>query len=118
VASCWCPYCPAGTDAGIAPLKPYDVLPYGLAELTALGMTNGAVLRVATSVAADACGLTGRKGQLIRGADADLVAVRGDPLRDIRAVHDVVAVIRAGRWCAHRMTEAMWRRRMVAWASA
>jgi len=86
-----------GTDAGIRRSKPHDVLPYGLAALSGLGMTNLEALRAATTVAAGACGLTGRKGQLIRGADADLLAVTGDPLRDIRALHDVVAVIRAGR---------------------
>jgi imidazolonepropionase-like amidohydrolase len=86
-----------GTDAGIAPMKPHDVLPYGLAALTGLGMTNLEALRAATSVAADACGLTGRKGRLIPGADADLLAVTGDPLGDIRAIHDVIAVFRAGR---------------------
>ncbi|HZA16854.1 MAG TPA: amidohydrolase family protein [Pseudonocardiaceae bacterium] len=56
-----------GTDAGIAPRKPHDVLPYGLAALTGLGMTNLEVLRAATSVAAAACGLTGRKGRLAPG---------------------------------------------------
>ncbi|MGH4020181.1 MAG: amidohydrolase family protein [Pseudonocardiaceae bacterium] len=86
-----------GTDAGIAPFKPHDVLPYGLEALTGLGMTNLEVLRAATSVAADACGLTGRKGRLIPGADADLLAVTGDPLSDIHAVYDVTAVFRAGR---------------------
>jgi imidazolonepropionase-like amidohydrolase len=86
-----------GTDAGLAPLKPHDVLPYGLVELTALGMTNLEALRAATSVAAAACGLTGRKGRLIPGADADLIAVCGDPLSNMRAVHNVIAVIRAGR---------------------
>lgn len=87
-----------GTDAGLAPLKPHDVLPYGIAELTAIGMTNLAALRAATSLAADACGLTGRKGRLMPGADADLVAVTGDPLADIQAVHHVAAVMRAGQW--------------------
>lgn len=86
-----------GTDAGIAPPKPHDVLPYGLAALTGLGMTNLEVLRAATSVAADACRLTGRKGRLTPGSDADLLAVTGDPLGDIHAIHDVVAVFRAGR---------------------
>jgi imidazolonepropionase-like amidohydrolase len=87
-----------GTDAGVAPLKPHDVLPYGLTALTGLGMTNLEALRAATSVAADACGLTGRKGRLVAGADADLLAVTGDPLSDIYAIHDVAAVMRAGRW--------------------
>lgn len=87
----------AGTDAGTFPMKPHDVLPYGIAALTGLGMTNLEALRATTSVAADACGLTGRKGRLTPGADADLLAVTGDPLGDIRAVHDVTAVFRAGR---------------------
>jgi imidazolonepropionase-like amidohydrolase len=86
-----------GTDAGVSPSKPHDVLPYGLTALGGLGMTNLEALRSATSVAAAGCGLTGRKGRLIPGADADLLAVSGDPLADIRAVHNVVAVIRGGR---------------------
>jgi imidazolonepropionase-like amidohydrolase len=85
-----------GTDAGVAPFKPHDVLPYGLVALTGLGMTHVEALRAATSAAADACGLTKRKGRLVPGADADLLAVSGNPLADIRAVHDVVAVFRAG----------------------
>lgn len=87
-----------GTDAGLDPRKPHDVLPYGIAVLTGIGMTNLEALRAATSLAADACGLTGRKGRLIPGADADLLAVTGDPLADIQAIHDVAAVMRAGRW--------------------
>lgn len=86
-----------GTDAGLAPIKPHDVLPYGITALTELGMTNLEALRAATSVAADACGLTGRKGRLIPGADADLIAVTGNPLEDIHTIHHVTAVFRAGR---------------------
>jgi imidazolonepropionase-like amidohydrolase len=85
-----------GTDAGVAPYKPHDVLPYGLVALTGLGMTHLEALRAATSLAADTCGLTGRKGRLVSGADADLLAVNGNPLADIRAIHNVVAVFRAG----------------------
>ena len=87
-----------GTDAGVSPSKPHDVLPYGLTALGGLGMTNLEALRAATSVAADACGLTGRKGRLTPGADADLLAVTGNPLADIHAVHDVAAVMQGGRW--------------------
>jgi imidazolonepropionase-like amidohydrolase len=86
-----------GTDAGVSPSKPHDVLPYGLTALGGLGMTNLEALRAATSVAAAACGLTGRKGRLIPGADADLIAVTGNPLADIRAVHNVAGIIRAGQ---------------------
>jgi imidazolonepropionase-like amidohydrolase len=36
-------------------------------------------------------------GTIAPGYDADLIAVRGDPLRDIRAMQDVVFVMKGGR---------------------
>jgi imidazolonepropionase-like amidohydrolase len=48
-------------------------------------------------VAADACGLTGRKGRLLPGHDADVLAVEGDPTVRPSALLDVRAVFRAGR---------------------
>lgn len=86
-----------GTDAGISPAKPHDVLPYGIEQLAGLGMTGGEALRAATALAAEACGVADRKGRLRAGYDADLVAVAGDPVRTLSAIHDVAAVFRAGR---------------------
>jgi len=85
-----------GTDAGVARGKPHDVLPYGLMAMVTLGLTTGEVLRSATVDAASVCGLVGRKGRLVRGADADLLAVRGNPLQDLGVLTDVRAVFRAG----------------------
>ena len=51
----------------------------------------------ATSRAADAMRLGGETGSIAPGLAADLVAVRGDPLRDITALRDVVFVMKAGR---------------------
>jgi len=51
----------------------------------------------ATSVAARALGLGDRVGAIAPGLDADLIAVAGDPLRDIGAMRRVVFVMRAGR---------------------
>ena len=87
----------AGTDAGVARGKPHDVLPHGLMAMATLGLTAGEVLRSATVDAASVCGLAGRKGRLVRGADADLLAVRGNPLQDLGVLTDVRAVFRAGR---------------------
>ena len=56
----------------------------------------------ATSLAADACGLGGRKGRLLRGYDADLVVVHGDPLADIGALTAVQAVYLGGRPVSER----------------
>jgi len=86
-----------GSDAGLSPGKPHDVLPYAVAFLVnEIGMTPAQALRAVTSVAAGAIGLTGRKGRVVAGADADLLAVRGNPLQDIGAIMNVEAVFRAG----------------------
>jgi imidazolonepropionase-like amidohydrolase len=47
-------------------------------------------------VAADACGLGQRKGRVAPGFDADLLAVDGNPLEDIKAILSVRAVFRSG----------------------
>jgi imidazolonepropionase-like amidohydrolase len=80
-----------GTDAGIGPGKPHGVLPHALRDL-AVGMSGLDPLRAVTSAAAEAIGLGGRKGCLQPGADADLLAVRGDPAIDPEAMHEVVGV--------------------------
>ena len=85
-----------GTDAGLSPGKPHDVLPYSLQALVDLGMPPVRALHAVTAVAADACNLHGRKGRLIQGADADLIAITGDPLTDISTIHNVTAVYRDG----------------------
>jgi imidazolonepropionase-like amidohydrolase len=86
----------AGSDAGIGLAKPPHVLAYAIREMAdAAGMTNLDALRAATSVAADACRLPS-KGRIRPGQDADIIAVDGNPLVDLRALHDIRAVIRAG----------------------
>jgi imidazolonepropionase-like amidohydrolase len=87
----------AGTDAGVAPGKPHDVLPHGIRVLAQAGMTNAEALRAATSVAAAACGVGERKGSLAPGMVADILGVGGDPLADLGVLLDVRAVFRAGQ---------------------
>jgi imidazolonepropionase-like amidohydrolase len=86
----------AGSDSGIAPLKPHDVLPYSIRAMATGGMSNLDALRSATSQAALACQLDDRKGRLAPGKDADILAVAGDPLTDLRTLDQVRAVYRAG----------------------
>jgi imidazolonepropionase-like amidohydrolase len=50
----------------------------------------------ATSVTAKALGLGDRLGAIAPGLDADLIAVKGDPANDIRALEQVSFVMRAG----------------------
>ncbi len=87
----------AGTDAGIGPVKPHDVLRSAVSQLVDLGMPAAAVLVTVTSVAAEVCGLGASKGRIATGYDADLLAVDGDPIRDHDALHRIRAVYRAGQ---------------------
>jgi imidazolonepropionase-like amidohydrolase len=87
----------AGTDAGVSPGKPHDVMPYATMVLAHAGMTNAQALSAATSLPAEACGLADRKGAVQAGKDADLLAVGGDPTVDLAALLDVRAVFRSGR---------------------
>ncbi|WP_329425617.1 amidohydrolase family protein [Streptosporangium sp. NBC_01495] len=85
-----------GTDAGIMPVKPHDVLPYAVSQFTAEGPSPLEALTAATGLAAQACGVSDRKGRIAVGADADLLAVTGNPLDDLDRLRDVRAVFRAG----------------------
>ena len=84
-----------GTDAGIYPQKPHDVLPHSLPTMLEAGLTTPEALRAITSVAADVCRQP-RKGRLAPGRDADIVAVEGDPSADPAALTRVLEVWREG----------------------
>ncbi len=85
------------SDAGVGPNKPHDVLPYGVSRfLPAIGMSNAEALLATTAVAADVCGIGSITGTLEPGKDADILAVAGNPLEDLTAIHDVAAVFVRG----------------------
>jgi imidazolonepropionase-like amidohydrolase len=85
----------AGTDCG-APGHPHGTLPEELRLMVELGATPFEVLRYGTSAAADLLGLAKEVGTLEPGKKADLLAVGGDPLHDIRALREVRLVLRDG----------------------
>jgi imidazolonepropionase-like amidohydrolase len=82
----------AGTDAGIAPIKPPDAIRWAVPQFQQLGMTAAQALHACTARAATALGLGHRKGHLRPGYDADILAVDGDPLSDPAALHAIRAV--------------------------
>jgi imidazolonepropionase-like amidohydrolase len=82
-----------GTDAA--------VYPYGLggrqfAYMVRYGMTPLQAIQSATTEAAKALRKEGEVGTLRPGGWGDLVAVRGDPLSDIRVLEHLDAVIKGG----------------------
>ncbi|RLU85032.1 amidohydrolase [Streptomyces griseocarneus] len=85
-----------GSDSGTFPVKPHGGHPHSLAAMVELGFTPVEALRAVTSTAARVCGVACHKGCVAPGYDADLVAVAGDPLADVTAVHAVTAVFRGG----------------------
>jgi imidazolonepropionase-like amidohydrolase len=60
------------------------------------GMTPGSAIKSATSGAADLLGRTKEVGTITVGRYADLIAVTGDPLADVRALERVPFVMKGG----------------------
>jgi imidazolonepropionase-like amidohydrolase len=82
-----------GTDSGVSP-HGRNAEEFGL--LVDHGLSPAAALRSATSVDAALLGLEGLLGTLEAGKEADVIAVPGDPLADIRATEKVLFVMRGG----------------------
>jgi imidazolonepropionase-like amidohydrolase len=84
-----------GTDAGNPGTFHGLAVREELALFVALGMPPSRALAAATRDAADALGLADR-GRIAPGARADLVAVDGDPTRDVGALARVALVLLGG----------------------
>ena len=87
----------SGVDSGIGPAKRHGVLPYAVCELVAAGLSVTEALATATSGAAEACGVSARKGLLAPGYDADLLVVDGDLEIDVTALHQPRSVLLRGQ---------------------
>jgi imidazolonepropionase-like amidohydrolase len=83
-----------GTDAGGFPWT--EPLASDFRYLVEYGMTPMQAIRAGTSVAAELLGQTANIGSVAPGRYADLVAVSGDPLQDIRELERVKWVMKGG----------------------
>ena len=83
-----------GTDAGVyAHGKNYIEFQY----MVEAGMPPMAAIKAATTSAADLLGLSDLTGSISKGKSADIVAVDGDPLQDIKTMKNVSFVMKEGK---------------------
>jgi imidazolonepropionase-like amidohydrolase len=83
-----------GTDSAVSP---HGGNAREFALEVSLGMTPAAALASATSVDAELLGLSREIGTIEKGKLADIIAVPGDPLKDIRQTEKVLFVMKEGR---------------------
>ncbi|MFT3978273.1 MAG: amidohydrolase family protein [Sphingomonas bacterium] len=82
-----------GTDAGV---YPHGDNARQFAKMVEWGMTPIQAIRAATTSAAQALGRSEDVGSLAVGHYGDIVAVKGDPLADVRTLEHPVAVVKGG----------------------
>lgn len=90
----------AGSDSPWS-WSPPGVFAHEIRILGQAGLTNGAAIVAGTSAAADSIGVGDVAGRLDSGRPADVLVVKGNPERDLRALLDVLDVYQAGR-CVER----------------
>lgn len=82
-----------GTDAGV---YPHGENARQFKYLVELGWTPMAAIQMATTNAADLMGWSDRVGRVTAGHFADIIAVSGDPMKDIRTLETVKWVMKGG----------------------
>jgi len=82
-----------GTDSAVSP---HGLNAREFALMTGLGMSPIAALRSATSGAAALLGVDDRTGTIAAGKLADIIAVPGNPLENIRQTEHVSFVMKEG----------------------
>jgi imidazolonepropionase-like amidohydrolase len=83
-----------GTDIGGIPWT--EPMAQEFPRMAEFGMTPMEIIRSASSRAAEMLDMTGQIGVVAPGAFADIVAVNGDPLRDINVLGSVTFVMKDG----------------------
>ena len=83
-----------GTDIGVCRFGT-NAREFGL--MVENGMTPMQAIRAATSADADLLGVAAKLGSISKGKLADIIAVRGDPLQNVRLLEDVRFVMKEGR---------------------
>ncbi len=91
-----------GTDAG-TPFNYHGDNAQELERMVALGMTPMEAILASTTAAAKLIGIQNSVGTLTRGMEADLVILKGNPLKKIDMLRDrdkIIGVMKAGKFVA------------------
>lgn len=86
----------AGTDSGVN-YTPHGILPKELELYVKFGMTTKQAILSATKVGAELLGLEKEIGTLEPGKKADMILVKGNPLKDITDLQKLDVVIKEGK---------------------
>jgi len=84
-----------GTDMGGIPWT--EPIAQEFPRMVELGMSPTGAIKSATSRPADMLDMSGQIGLIAPGAYADVIAVDGDPLRDIKVLENVHFVMKGGK---------------------
>jgi imidazolonepropionase-like amidohydrolase len=82
-----------GTDSGV---YPHGDNAKQFSKMVEWGMKPADAIQAATINAADLIGMPGKIGVLAPGSYADLIAVNGDPLADVKVLESVTFVLKGG----------------------
>jgi imidazolonepropionase-like amidohydrolase len=83
-----------GTDSGVSR---HGLNAQEFALMVESGMSSAEAIRAATTSAAEALGRSDSLGRIAPGLAADLIALDGDPLTDVRQLEDVEFVMKRGQ---------------------
>jgi imidazolonepropionase-like amidohydrolase len=78
-------------------IYPHEHAAREFSRMARLGLTPLQAIRSATAAAAEALGLEKEIGSIEVGKAADVIAVSGDPLRDLSTLETVAFVMKGGR---------------------
>ena len=84
-----------GTDIGGIPWT--EPIAQEFSRMVEFGMSPTDAIKSATSRAAEMLDMEGQIGVIAPGAYADIIAVNGDPVRDIKVLENVQFVMKDGK---------------------
>src|SRR3978361_157545 len=82
-----------GTDAGV---YPHGKNALEFQYMVEAGMPPMEAIKAATTSAADLLGISSKTGSISKGKFADIIAIDGDPIADIKTMKNVVFVMKEG----------------------